>query len=82
MSTGIDDSPTRVFSTAKGGLFGGPFDPSGLDANVRALIMDFRLTTAFGGAQPASTISYFFPQQASDYTSVAGYASGSGNLVL
>jgi TPR repeat protein len=31
MSTGIDDSPTRVFSTPKGGLFGGPFDPSGLD---------------------------------------------------
>lgn len=62
-----------TIDTAKGGLFSGSFNSAGLDANVRALLIDFRWTTSFGGSQPATTISYFFPQQASDYTSVPGY---------
>jgi serralysin len=73
MTTDTDNSTSSIFDTAKGGLFGGPFDSSGLDSNVRALLMDFRWTTSFGGNQAAKTISYFFPQQASDYTKVDGY---------
>lgn len=66
-----------TIDTAKGGLFSGPFNSTGLDANVRALLIDFRWTTSFGGSQPATTISYFFPQQASDFTGVAGYPAAS-----
>ena len=75
MTNDTDSSSSSIFNMAKGGLFSGPFDSSGLDPNVRALLMDFRWTTAFGGSQPATTISYFFPQQASDFTRVAGYTS-------
>jgi serralysin len=75
MPTDTDGSTPTVFSTPKGGLFGGPFDSSGLDADVRAVLMDFRWTTSFGGPTAASTISYSFPTQASDYTVVPGYPS-------
>jgi hypothetical protein len=68
-----DDPVPSIFNTPKGGLFGGPFDPSGLDANVRAEIMDWRWTTVFGGSQAATKIPYAFPTAASDYTSVTGY---------
>jgi len=61
---------------AKGGVFGGPFDSTGLDANVRALLVDFRWTTSSEGPHPATTIPYSFPTQTSDYTSVpGGYAA-------
>src|SRR5262245_7723529 len=63
----------QVFNTPKGGLFGGPFNSSGLDPNVRATLMDFRWATSFGGSQPATRISYAFPQSANDYLAVAGY---------
>jgi hypothetical protein len=53
----------------KGGLFGGPFDSTGLDYNTRALLIDFRWTTSNDGPQPATTIPYSFPTQTSDYTS-------------
>lgn len=75
MPTDTDGSPPSVYSTPKGGLYGGPFDPADLDANVRALIMDFRWTKAFGGAEPATKISYFFPQDVGNYSAVTGYPS-------
>ena len=68
-----DDPVPSIFNTPKGGLFGGPFDPSGLDANVRAEIMDWRWTTVLGGSQAATKIPYAFPTEASDYTTVTGY---------
>jgi serralysin len=75
MTNDTDSSSSSVFNMPKGGLFSGAFDSTGLDANVRAVLMDFRWTTTLGGSLPATTISYFFPQQASDYTRVAGYTS-------
>jgi hypothetical protein len=57
---------------SKGGLFGGPFDSTGLDSNTRALLIDFRWTTSNDGPRPANTIPYSFPTQASDYTSAPG----------
>src|SRR5262245_3750694 len=48
----------QVFNTPKGGLFGGPFNSTALDPNVRATLMDFRWATSFGGSQPATRISY------------------------
>jgi serralysin len=75
MANDTDDPNAMIFDTPKGGLFGGPFDSSGLDPNVHATMMDFRWTTSFGGPQPATTISYFFPTSASDFTAVAGYPS-------
>jgi hypothetical protein len=52
MATDTDGSGSGIFNVAKGGLFSGAFDSSGLDANVRAVLMDFRWTTSFGAAQP------------------------------
>jgi hypothetical protein len=73
-----DPSDSMIFNRAKGGLFSGPFDSTGLDANVRSLLLDYRWTTTFNGSQPATTISYFFPQQASDYTDIEGYSPPKG----
>jgi Ca2+-binding RTX toxin-like protein len=73
MTIDTDDALSSIVSTAKGGLYSGAFNSAGLDANVRALLMDYRWTTSPGGSQPATTISYFASQQASDYTSVPGY---------
>lgn len=72
MSSDTQDNPS-VFNTPKGGLFGGPFNSTGLDPNVRAVIMDFRWTTAFGGSQPATTITYAFPTSKNDYLVVPNY---------
>lgn len=63
----------RITNQAKGGLFGGTFNSSGLDLNVRAVMMDFRWTTSVDGSQPATTLTYAFPASTSDYLSVAGY---------
>jgi Ca2+-binding RTX toxin-like protein len=57
-----------IFSTAKGGLFGGFFNGAALaDANIAAVIMDFRWTTSFQGTTAATTIKYAFPHLTSDY---------------
>ena len=57
-----------VFTTPKGGLYGGFFDGKTLtDPNVAALIMDYRWTTTQLGSTPATTIKYAFPQSAADY---------------
>ena len=45
---------TAVYGTPKGNLYGGPFDSSGLDPNVRATLIDYRWTTAFGGDTAAT----------------------------
>ena len=75
MATDADKS-TINDPIAKGGLFGGPFDSAGLDANTRALLIDYRWTTSSEGPQAAKTIPYAFPTQTSDYTSVpGGYAA-------
>ena len=39
MATDTDGSGSGIFNVAKGGLFSGAFDSSGLDANVRAVLM-------------------------------------------
>lgn len=62
-----------VYDTPKGGLYGGPFDSSGLDPNVRAILMDYRWTTAYGGDTAATLANFSFPQSAQDYLVVPGY---------
>ena len=61
MATDTDNDGTSIYSTPKGGLYGGPLDPAGLDPNVQATLMGFRWTTSFEGSQPATTIHYSFP---------------------
>jgi Domain of unknown function (DUF4114)/RTX calcium-binding nonapeptide repeat (4 copies)/Metallo-peptidase family M12B Reprolysin-like len=73
MSTDTPDPDASVFDTPKGGLYGGFFDPSGLDPNVQAVMMDYRWTTSFEGPTAATRITYSFPQDAEDYTVVPGY---------
>ncbi|MFG1466295.1 DUF4114 domain-containing protein [Xanthobacter sp. DSM 24535] len=68
-----DTGPNNIFTTPKGGLYGGPFDSSALDPNVRAVLMDYRWTTVFDGATAATTIPYSFPTSEADYTVVPGY---------
>jgi Domain of unknown function (DUF4114)/RTX calcium-binding nonapeptide repeat (4 copies)/Pregnancy-associated plasma protein-A len=70
-----DEETSTVDGIAKGGLFGGPFDSSGLDPNTRALLIDYRWTTSFNGPDAATTISYAFPTQVSDYGPAAAYAA-------
>lgn len=66
-----------IFDRPKGGIYGGSFDSSGLDANTRAVMMDERWTTTFGGNEAATVITYAFPTLVTDYTDVAGgYPSG------
>jgi serralysin len=61
-----------IYSGAKGGIYGGTFDSTGLDPNTRAVMMDERWTTAYGGNEPASVITYAFPTVVTDYTDVPG----------
>ncbi len=62
-----------VYDTSKGGLYGGPFDSSGLDPNVRSLLMDYRWTTEYGGSVAATRATFSFPTSAQDYLVVEGY---------
>ena len=64
---------TAVYDTPKGGLYGGPFDSSGLEPNVRAILMDYRWTTAYGGNTAATQATFSFPTSAQDYLVVPGY---------
>jgi Ca2+-binding RTX toxin-like protein len=64
---------TAVYNTPKGGLYGGAFDSSGLDANVRATLMDYRWTTAYGGDTAATLATFSFPESPQDYLVVPGY---------
>ena len=73
MSTDTPDPNASVFDTPKGGLYGGFFDPSGLDPNVQAVMMDYRWTTSFDGPTAATRITYSFPHAAVDYTVAPGY---------
>jgi Ca2+-binding RTX toxin-like protein len=63
----------EIYTTPKGGIYGGTFDSTGLDPNVRAVMMDNRWTTTYGGAVAVTQITYAFPTSASDYTVVPGY---------
>ncbi|MDB5486996.1 MAG: zinc-dependent metalloprotease [Reyranella sp.] len=63
----------EVYDTPKGGLYGGPFDSSGLDPNVRALLMDYRWTTVFDGNTAATQATFSFPTSTQDYLVVPGY---------
>lgn len=58
-----------IYSGAKGGLYGGHFDSSYLDLNTRAVMMDERWTTSFGGSEAARVITFAFPTSETDYTS-------------
>jgi hypothetical protein len=76
MATDTDNDGTSIYSTPKGGLYGGPLDPAGLDPNVQATLMGFRWTTSFGGSQPATTIHYSFPTSVENYNkAVPSYPS-------
>ena len=77
MSSDTNDLKPTIFDTPKGGLFGGPFDSSGLDPNVQAVMMDERWTTSFDGSSAATRITYSFPTNAADYTVVPGYPPAS-----
>ncbi len=57
---------------AKGGLYGGTFDSSGLDPNIRAVMVDLRWTTSFGGDEAATVISYAFPTTTDAYLNTPG----------
>ncbi|MBA4791444.1 MAG: DUF4114 domain-containing protein [Rhizobiales bacterium] len=61
-----------IFSLPKGGLYSGAFDSSNLDPNTRAVMMDYRWTTTYGGDQAATIATYSFPTSTTDYTDVAG----------
>lgn len=61
-----------IFSLPKGGLYSGAFDSSDLDPNVRAVMMDYRWTTTYGGDVAAAVATYSFPTSTTDYTDVAG----------
>lgn len=66
-----------IFNTPKGGLYGGSFDSSGLDPNTRAVMMDERWTTSYGGSEAATVITYAFPTVVTDYTDIpGGYPAG------
>jgi hypothetical protein len=71
-----DEQTSGIVSTPKGGLYGGLFDPTGfgIDPNTLALLIDARWTTMFNGPNPATTIPYAFPAQASDYTAECDFA--------
>ena len=56
MATDTDNDGNSIYSTPKGGLYGGPLDPAGLDPNLQATLMGFRWATTFGGSDPATTI--------------------------
>jgi hypothetical protein len=75
MATDTDNDGTSIYSTPKGGLYGGPLDPGGLDPNVQATLMGFRWTTSFGGSQAATTIHYSFPTSADSYKTTPAYPS-------
>jgi serralysin len=75
MATDTDNDGNSLYSTAKGGLYGGPLDLAGLDPNVQATLMGYRWTTSFGGSQPATTIHYSFPTSVDNYKAVPGYPS-------
>ena len=76
MATDTDNDGTSIYSTPKGGLYGGPLDPAGLDPNVQATLMGFRWTTSFGGSQAATTIHYSFPTSVESYNkAVPNYPS-------
>lgn len=62
-----------VYNTPKGNLYGGFFDSSGLDPNVRATMMDYRWTTSFEGDTAATLANFSFPQSTQDYLVVPGY---------
>ncbi|MEW6257217.1 MAG: DUF4114 domain-containing protein [Pseudomonadota bacterium] len=59
-----DVDPVPVPDTGiipKGGLYGGPYDSTALDRNIRAVLADVRWTLEYGGSQAATVISYSFP---------------------
>ncbi|WP_341992201.1 DUF4114 domain-containing protein [Azorhizobium sp. AG788] len=69
--TGQPSSQPNV-SDPKGGLYGGWYDSSQLDPNVRSVMMDYRWTTSLGGTQAAGHFTYAFATGPSDYTDVPG----------
>jgi Ca2+-binding RTX toxin-like protein len=69
-----DEGASSATNLPKGGLYGGPYDTSTIDdPNTLALLMGYRWTTSDYGDQPATTITYAFPTQTSDYTSTPDY---------
>ena len=76
MASDTNNSPASDYTTAKGGLYGGAFNSSSLPDNVRAVLMDYRWTTAPQGATAANTITYAFATSITDFTSVPGYPNG------
>src|SRR5262245_30105737 len=72
MTTDADTPITGSdYTSAKGGLYGGYFDSSGLESNVRATVMDERWVKSSG--DPATTITYAFPTSTADYLVVPNY---------
>lgn len=62
----------EIVDGAKGGIYGSTFDSTGLEANVRAVMVDLRWATSFGGDEPASVITYAFPTSTDAYTNTPG----------
>lgn len=63
---------SEIVDGAKGGIYGGSFDSSGLDPNTRAVMIDQRWTTSFGGDTPTTVITYAFPTTTDAYTNTPG----------
>ncbi|WP_127090664.1 M10 family metallopeptidase [Aquabacter cavernae] len=70
--TDADGWIPAIFSLPKGGLYSGSIDTSTLDPNTRAVMMDYRWTTSYGGDEAATVATYAFPTSTTDYTNVAG----------
>jgi serralysin len=69
-----DPNPLDTTSP-KGGSYGGPYNPTDLDPNVRATMIGSRWTTEAGGLIPETQLTYYFSTSADDYTAIASYPS-------
>ena len=63
------------FTSAKGGLFGGQFSLTGLDANTAATLKGSRWTTDPTGRTPAHNFTYFYATSSADFSSNYGSLS-------
>src|SRR4029453_10196206 len=75
MATDTDNDGNSLYSTAKGGLYGGPLDLAGPDPNRPATLMGYRWARCLGGSEPPPPIHYSFPTSVDNYKAAPGYPS-------
>src|SRR4051794_6083985 len=67
------EPPVIDNTTPKGRSYGGAYNPTDLDPNVRATMIGARWTTVAGGSVPVTSLTYYFPTSAGAYTDVGNY---------